>query len=84
MEFADHLWLTFLDQPDSDIMVFAIITFHRYNIIVTKWKHVIGSNDITKFNKELEFLSASIKKLVIIDESWHKIAIVISITEKYT
>ena len=27
LEFADHLWLPFLDQPQSDIVFFAIITF---------------------------------------------------------
>ena len=26
-EFADHLWLPFLDQQQSDIVVFAIIIF---------------------------------------------------------
>ena len=27
LEFVDHLWPTFLDQPQSNIIVFAIITF---------------------------------------------------------
>ena len=36
LEFADHLWLPFLDQPQSDIVVFAIINFQIYNILVTK------------------------------------------------
>ena len=30
LEFADHLWLQFLDQPQSDIVVVAIINFHIY------------------------------------------------------
>ena len=34
LEFSDHLWLPFLDQPQSDVKVFAIITFHIYNILV--------------------------------------------------
>ena len=28
LEFLDHLWLPFLDQPQSDIVFFLIITFH--------------------------------------------------------
>ena len=28
LEFADHLWLPLLDQPQSYFVVFAIITFH--------------------------------------------------------
>ena len=37
LEFADHLWMPFLEQPQSYILVFAIIDFHIYNIRVTKW-----------------------------------------------
>ena len=37
LEFADHLWLPYLDQTQYDIVVFAIIPFHIYNILVTKW-----------------------------------------------
>ena len=55
--FAYHLWLPLHDQPQLDIVVFAIITFLIYNIIVTKWKHGIGNNDIIASNKELKFLS---------------------------
>ena len=51
LEFADHLWLPFFDQPQSDILVFAIITFKIYNILVTKWKNGIYPNDMIKFNK---------------------------------
>ena len=36
LEFAYHLWLPFLDQPQSDIIIFRIITLHIYIIIVTK------------------------------------------------
>ena len=49
----DHLWLPFLYQPQSDFVVFAIINFHIYNILVSKWKHGIGHIDITIFNEEL-------------------------------
>ena len=34
LELVYHLWLPFIDQPQSDIVVFAIITFQIYNIIV--------------------------------------------------
>ena len=35
LELADHLWLPFLDQPQSNIVVFSIIIFQVYNIMVT-------------------------------------------------
>ena len=60
LEFIDRLQLPFLDQPQSDIVVFAIITCHIYNIIVTKWKHGIVSNDIISLNEELLIISTSI------------------------
>ena len=68
-EFVDHLRLTFLDKLQSDILVLAIITFRVYNIMVKKWKHGIGPNDILSFNEELDLLSTSIIELVNIDES---------------
>ena len=43
--------LPFLDLPQSDIIAFSIITFHIYKIMVTKWKHGIGPNDLITFNK---------------------------------
>ena len=33
MEFADNLWLPFLDQPRSDVVVFEIISFGIYIIL---------------------------------------------------
>ena len=75
LEFVDHLWLTFLDQPQSDIVVFEIINFHIYNILVSIWKHRIGPIDIFIFNEELEFLSTSIIELINIDDSLHENAI---------
>ena len=50
LEFADHLYLPFIDQPQSDILFIGIMNFHIYNILVTKWKHGIGTNDIVTFN----------------------------------
>ena len=46
LKFSVHLWLSFLDQPQSEFVVFSIINFHLYKIIVTKCKHGIGPNDI--------------------------------------
>ena len=57
LEFSDHLWLPFIDQPQSDIVVFAMITFQIYNILVTKWKQGISPNDMITLNEEVEFLS---------------------------
>ena len=51
LEFADQLWLPFLDKPQSDIVVFDIFTFNIYNILVTKCKHGIGINDIITYNE---------------------------------
>ena len=34
LEYADYLWIPFIDQPQSDIVVFVIITFQVYNILV--------------------------------------------------
>ena len=82
LEFVDHLWLPFIDQPHSDIVVFEVITFHIYNILVSKWKHGIGPIHIITCNYELEFLSTSIIELINIDESLHENSIVIFMTKK--
>ena len=83
MEFVDHLWLPFLDQPQSDIVVFIIITFQIYNILVQSWKHGIGPNYIISFNEELKLNSTSNIELANIHESSHEEPIVIFITNKY-
>ena len=54
LEFADNLWLPFLDKSHSDILIFTIISFQMYEILVTKWKNGIVPNDIITFNEELE------------------------------
>ena len=53
LEVEDHLWLPFLDQLQSDIVVFSIITFQLYNILVSKWKHGIVPIYIITLNEEL-------------------------------
>ena len=53
LEFVDHLWLPFIDQPQSHILDFVVITFQICNIIVSKWKHGIGPIDIITLNGEL-------------------------------
>ena len=60
LEFVDYLQLPFIDQPQSEIVVSAVINFQMYNIIVSKWKHGIGPIDIIKFNDKLSFISTSI------------------------
>ena len=51
LEFSDHLWIPFLDQLQSDIVVIARINFQIYNILASKWKHGIGHIDIIIFKK---------------------------------
>ena len=53
LEFADHLWLPFIEQPQFDIIVFAIINFKIYHILVSKCKHGINHIYIITFNDEL-------------------------------
>ena len=53
LEFVDSLCIIFLDQPQSDIVVFVIITFQIYNILVTKRKRVRGTNYVITFNEKL-------------------------------
>ena len=53
LEFAYCLWLPFLHQFQSEILVFAMITFHMDNTLVQKWKHGIGPNYIISFNEIL-------------------------------
>ena len=48
-----HLWIPFIDQPQSEVVVFAMITFHIYTILVKKRKYGIGPNNIFSFNEEL-------------------------------
>ena len=82
MEFADYLWLPFLDQPQSEIAVFEIINFRIYNIVVKKCKHGIGPNDIITFNEELESILTSTIKMVNTDDSSYDKAIENFITKK--
>ena len=46
LEFADHLWRQFLDQPQSYFVVSTIFNSQIYKIVVIEWKHGIGPNDI--------------------------------------
>ena len=57
LELSDHLWIPFIYQPWSYIVVFSIINVRIYKILVKKWKHGIGPNYIIRFNGELEFVS---------------------------
>ena len=83
LEFADHLWIPFLDQPQSDVVDFAILYFHIHIMLVTEWKHGIGPNYIITFNEELENLSTSNIELSNSDEYSHEETIVNFITKTY-
>ena len=50
LELTDHLWITYRDEPQSDIVVFTIINFQIYNILVQNWKHGIVPKAILPFN----------------------------------
>ena len=60
MKFTDHLWLPFLDKPQSDDILFAMIYLSANKNIVTERKHVISKNGIIKSNETLENLSTAI------------------------
>ena len=51
LEFVDYLWLSFLDEPQSEILFFVINNFQIYNIIVTKCKHRIFPTHIITCNE---------------------------------
>ena len=53
LEFVDHWWLQFLDQPQSEIVVFSIINFQILKILVTIFKLGIVPNDIIILNEQL-------------------------------
>ena len=50
LEFSDHLWISFLGQQQSDVVVLQLF-FHIYNFLVKKWKHSIVPNDIITYNE---------------------------------
>ena len=51
--FVYHLWLPSLDQTHSDIVVFAIFSFHINHLLVSKCKHGIGPIDKFTFKEEV-------------------------------
>ena len=61
MEFADYLSLPYLDQPYSDVVVFANISYQIYKILVTKWNHGSFPIDIFTSNEKLDLLRAIIE-----------------------
>ena len=74
-EFSYHLWLPFLDQPQSDVVVFAI-GFLVLKKIVKKWKHGISTYDKITFNENWENVSTEVIESTNIDESLHEEALV--------
>ena len=57
LEFTDNFLLPFLDQSQSDVVVFAIIYFHIYIHILIERKHGISTNDIILFIEKLKFFN---------------------------
>ena len=57
LEFDNHLLLTFLYQPQSDVVVFAIIYFRIHKNLVKEQKNGISTNDIIKSNEKMENVS---------------------------
>ena len=51
VKIPDHLWLPFIDQLQSDEVVFSMIYFYVYKYLVTTWRNGIYINDTVKFNK---------------------------------
>ena len=81
MLFPDQLWLIFLDQPQPDKAVFAIISFDICRYLVMEWKYGIYFNNIVTHNLSNENLSTLILEITNIDESSHEISIAIFITK---
>ena len=75
--FSNNIWFLFIDQAQSDVVVFTMISFYIYKYIVTYWKHRIYINYIVKFNESLENLSMPIVELTNIDELSHEYGVVI-------
>ena len=63
LEFTDHLWIPFIDQLQSDVVVFEIFSFQIYKL-VTEWKHGTSTSDIITFNEKLENVSTSLIELI--------------------
>ena len=79
LEFTDHLWIQYLDQPQSNVVFFEIITsvcIHICNIT----ENEISTNDIITFNEGLEIVSTSIIELTNIDDYSYEEALVIYLT----
>ena len=45
MDWADNLWLLFLDKQQSYVVPFEIISFYIYTINETEWKDVVSTSD---------------------------------------
>ena len=72
MEFVDNLWLTSLDQPQSDVVVSSTIYFRTNKFLVTELKHIIVSNYIITFNEVLKNQSTAIIEVTNIDKSLYE------------
>ena len=77
MAFTDPLWLLFIDQPQSDVILFTIIYSEIYIISSNIMKSWISLNYIITFKSSLENLLKSIVELTNIDELSHKYGVII-------
>ena len=67
--FPNHMWLKIITLPQSDEVVFAMVSFDVYKYIVRTCKNKIIINDILKFNEKVEILLSTIVNLSNIDDS---------------
>ena len=58
MDFTGHFWSPFLDQPQSYVVVFEMISFEIYKTLVTEYKHVMYINYLITFNETIKILLA--------------------------
>ena len=50
VEFYDHLWLPFINQPQTEKVIITLISFDIYTFMVIKWNNGISENDKIRFN----------------------------------
>ena len=72
MKLTDRLWLPFLYELKSYVVVSSIIFFCICKYLVTEQKHVISINVIVVFNEYLRTVLTSIVWLTNVDGLWQE------------
>ena len=54
MDFTGRFWSPFLDQPQSYVVVFEMISFEIYKTLVTEYKHLMYINYLITFNETIK------------------------------